>query len=68
VLHEHQAIAATFQSNENLIEWINSQPTAPIVTCLADGHDGVWNIIKELIPVGERREVQRLVSSDGKSS
>jgi hypothetical protein len=57
VLHEHQAIAATFQENENLIEWINSQPTAPIVTCLADGHDGVWNIIKELIPGGERREI-----------
>jgi hypothetical protein len=57
VLHEHQAIAATFQENENLIEWINSQPTAPIVTCLGDGHDGVWNIIKELIPAGERREI-----------
>ncbi len=36
VLHEHKAIAATFQENEELIEWINSQPTAPIVTCLAD--------------------------------
>jgi hypothetical protein len=57
VLHEHQAIAATFQENEHLIEWINSQPNAPIVTCLADGHDGVWNIIKELMPAGERREI-----------
>jgi hypothetical protein len=57
VLHEHQAIAATFQSNENLIDWINSQDLEPIVTCLGDGHDGIWNIVEKLVPVGERREI-----------
>ena len=43
VLHEHQAIAASFQENEVIISWVNSQELASIVTCLGDGHDGVWN-------------------------
>ena len=40
-----------------LISWVNSQELAPIVTCLGDGHDGVWNIIQEFAPTGERREI-----------
>lgn len=57
VLHEQGAIAASFKENEVIISWVNSQELAPIVTCLGDGHDGVWNIIEELIPAGERREI-----------
>jgi hypothetical protein len=57
VLHEHQAIAASFQENEVIINWVNSQELAPIVTCLGDGHDGVWNVIEEFAPTGERREI-----------
>jgi hypothetical protein len=57
VLHEHQAIAASFQENEVIISWVNSQELAPIVTCLGDGHDGVWNVIQEFAPTGERREI-----------
>jgi hypothetical protein len=41
VLHEQQIIATSFQENEVIINWVNSQKLAPIVTCLSDGHDGV---------------------------
>ena len=57
VLHEHQVIADSFQENDVLVSWVNSQKLAPIVTCLGDGHDGVWNIIQEFAPTGERREI-----------
>jgi hypothetical protein len=57
VLHEQQAIGASFQENEVIIDWVNSQELAPIVTCLGDGHDGIWNIVKELVIAGERREI-----------
>ena len=45
VLHQQQKIASSFQKNEVIINWVNSQKLAPVVTCLGDGHDGVWNII-----------------------
>ena len=53
VLHEQGAIVASFQENEVIISWVNSQELAPIVTCLGDGHDGVWNIIKNLYLLGK---------------
>jgi hypothetical protein len=56
-LHQQQAIAASFQSNEVLVDWVNSQKLAPIITCLGDGHDGVWNVIKEFATTDERREI-----------
>ncbi|BAY47589.1 hypothetical protein SAMD00079811_52070 [Scytonema sp. HK-05] len=36
---------------------MNNQPLAPILTCIGDGHDGRRNIIREFIPVTERREI-----------
>jgi hypothetical protein len=57
VLHEQEAIAASFQENEVIINWVNSQKLAPIVTCLGDGHDGVWNVVKEIVITGEKREI-----------
>jgi len=46
-LHDLEAIRAYFQDNDALIEWVNHQLASPI-TCLGDGHDGVWNIIDEM--------------------
>ena len=43
-LHQHHAIAASFQENTILTDWVNEQKLAPMITCLGDGHDGVWNI------------------------
>ncbi len=59
-LHEAEASGAFFQNNDALVEWVNNQPLGLPVTCLGDGHDGVWNIISEIAPKGERREIQGL--------
>lgn len=56
-LQDPIAIGAFFQNNDALIEWVNHQPIASPVTCLGDGHDGVWNIIGEIAPNGQRREI-----------
>jgi hypothetical protein len=46
-----------FQENQVIIDWVNNQELALIVTCLGDGHDGIWNIVKEIAIAGERREI-----------
>lgn len=50
-------IVANFRNNAALIEWVNHQPFAPIVSCLGDGHDGVWNIVAEIATPEQRREI-----------
>lgn len=39
------------------MSWVNRQPLAAVVTCLGDGHDGVWNLISGITPIDHRREV-----------
>lgn len=56
-LHEQGAIAASFQDNARVIDWVNTQPLGDVLTCLGDGHDGIWNIISQLAPNTQRREV-----------
>lgn len=56
-LHEQGAIAATFGENALMIDWVNAQPLAAVLTCLGDGHDGIWNIIHHFAPTAQRREV-----------
>lgn len=54
----HDAVCgAYFQKNVALIEWVKQQPFMGIVTCLGDGHDGIWNIIAQLRPEKGKREV-----------
>lgn len=52
-----QGMVANFQNNAQLINWVNEQPDAQPVTCLGDGHDGVWNIISQIATVPQRREI-----------
>jgi hypothetical protein len=52
-----QVCAAFFQAQEELIAWTNNQPLARVVTCLGDGHDGIWNLIEKIRDKDERREV-----------
>ena len=52
-----QNIAANFQNNPALIDWTNRQPHCVPLTCLGDGHDGVWNIIQQIATESERREI-----------
>ncbi len=55
-LHQ-QVIAASFRDNQALIDWVNQQPLAERVSCLGDGHDGIWNIVTEIGTTSQRREI-----------
>jgi hypothetical protein len=43
-----QGCAGFFRQNEELLDWVNRQPLTEILTCLGDGHDGVWNLIERI--------------------
>lgn len=57
-LHDN-VCEAFFQDPKALVDWSVSQPFSAILTCLGDGHDGVWKVIRDLgqdrIPI--KREV-----------
>ncbi len=55
-LHEF-ATGACFQDNQQLIDWVRQQPLTSPLTCLGDGHDGIWNLIKPMAPDTQRREM-----------
>jgi len=48
---------ASFNQNDIIVNWANKQPLAKPVTCACDGHDGVWNIFKEISCEQDRREI-----------
>ncbi len=48
---------AYFQDNEALIKWVSEQPLSAMVTCLGDGHAGVWNLIAQFNHEQQKREV-----------
>ncbi len=48
---------AWFQENEALLKSVNSQPLAPVVSCIGDGHPGVWKIVAGIRQPQQRREV-----------
>lgn len=48
---------AFFQENEQLVEWVNQQPLSTPVTCLGDGHDGIWNLFEDIAQANQRREI-----------
>jgi hypothetical protein len=48
-------VMANYQNNPALIEWVQAQPLDNPLTCLGDGHDGIWNIVAQLTEA--RREV-----------
>lgn len=55
-LHDH-CVAAFFHDNASLVTWVNEQPLANPVTCLGDGHDGVWNLMGQIGTETQRREI-----------
>jgi hypothetical protein len=55
-LHE-QAVSAFFQDNPSLVDWVNAQPLSAPLTCLGDGHDGIWNIYDQIGTPTQRREI-----------
>ncbi len=56
-LHHLGIVGTSFQDNQVVIDWVNDQPLASTVTCIGDGHDGIWNIIDQLAPDVQRRQV-----------
>ena len=50
-------IGAFFQENESLLQWVNAQPLSTPLTCLGDGHDGIWNIFAQVGYQAQRREI-----------
>lgn len=55
-LHGHSC-EAFFQDNEQRVEWVSGQPLSTPVTCLGDGHDGIWNLFKDIAQADQRREI-----------
>lgn len=55
-LHD-SVCAADFQDNPALATWVQQQPLSPVVLCIGDGHDGIWNIVRQLAPEHQRREI-----------
>lgn len=53
----NQLNLAFFKDNESLVSWLNNQPLAKPLTCLGDGHDGVWNIFAQVGKEESREEV-----------
>jgi hypothetical protein len=47
-------VMAALHNNPRLIDWVNDQPLALTLTCLGDGHDGIW---KTFATPAQRREV-----------
>lgn len=48
---------AWLDDNCTLLEWLNEQPFSGVVTCLGDGHDGIWNLFEQMRVEVERREI-----------
>ena len=51
------ASCAKFQDNQGLVDWVNEQSLDQCVICLGDGHDGIWNIIKDISEPDQRFEI-----------
>jgi len=53
----NQKCAAFFQQQDELLEWVNQQPLSEPITCLGDGHPGVWNLIAGIASEQKRLEI-----------
>ncbi|WP_418886969.1 ISKra4 family transposase [Gloeobacter morelensis] len=51
------ATAAMYRDNDSLVGWVNRQGLAAPLTCLGDGHDGIWNIVSRIATPERRREI-----------
>lgn len=57
VVFEGQGIGAYFKRNDDLVDWVNRQPLSAPVSCIGDGHDGIWNLFREIARPEKRREI-----------
>ena len=52
-----QSRMAWFQSNNQLVEWVNHQNFDSVLNCVGDGHPGIWNLMNQFNPQGETRQI-----------
>ena len=52
-----QSRMAWFQSNDELVQWVNKQNFDQILNCVADGHPGIWNLMNQFNPQGKNRQI-----------
>lgn len=52
-----QTRQAGFRENEKLVKWVNEQKLSDPLTCLGDGHAGIWNLVGQFLCPGEKREI-----------
>ncbi len=63
VWNDYKAVAveghvnAYFKQNQTLVTWVNAQPLAASVSCLGDGHEGIWNLFAQIGDPTQRREI-----------
>jgi hypothetical protein len=48
---------AFFQSEQDLIDWTNSQKLLHPIYCIGDGHAGIWNLFQEIGVAEQRQEI-----------
>jgi hypothetical protein len=48
---------AWFQDNASLSAWVNAQRLSQPLVCLGDGHDGIWNLFKDIAIPQQRQEI-----------
>lgn len=46
-----------FKQNQALVDWVKAQPLAATLSCLGDGHDGIWNLFEQIAPPQQRQEI-----------
>jgi hypothetical protein len=52
-----QAIGSYFQQNQVLVNWVNQQPLSQTLSCLGDGHEGIWNLFAQIHEGTQRYEI-----------
>lgn len=50
-------IGGYFKQNQALVAWVNAQPLSETISCLGDGHDGIWNLFRDIAAPQQRREI-----------
>ena len=48
---------AWFQDNLALTTWVNAQRLNTPLTCLGDGHQGIWNLFAQIATTEQRWEI-----------
>jgi hypothetical protein len=54
---DNQLQKAWFQENKTLSNWVNQQSLGNPLTCIGDGHPGIWNLVESFESPGDKREI-----------